>query len=132
MHPNIIRAGRICLVSCLLLQSFPGNFICGIKGHEVTYDDNEALWADKRAMVYNPSDKATVFIGSSRIKYDLDIPTWRALTGKDAIQLANVGSSPRAVLTDLANDPNFKGRCSSRRYGRNVFFRICILRRQYK
>ena len=67
------------------------------------------LWADKRARVYDPADKATVFIGSSRIKYDLDIHTWRALTGKDAIQLANVGSSPRAVLTDLANDTNFKG-----------------------
>ncbi len=75
----------------------------------MTFDDNEALWADKRAMVYDPADKATVFIGSSRIKYDLDINTWRALTGKDAIQLANVGSSPRAVLTDLANDTNFKG-----------------------
>ena len=42
----------------------------------LSYDDNEALWADKRAMVYEPADKSTVFIGSSRIKYDLDIQTW--------------------------------------------------------
>jgi len=76
----------------------------------LSYDDNEALWADKRAMVYEPIEQATVFIGSSRIKYDLDIPTWQAITGEHVIQLANVGSSPRPVLEDLGNDHNFKGK----------------------
>lgn len=80
------------------------------KGNKVSYDDNEALWASKRAMVYDPQDKATVFIGSSRIKYDLDISTWYAITGNRAIQLSNVGSNPRLVLEDLANDENFKGK----------------------
>ena len=74
------------------------------------FDDNEALWAYTRGQVYEPSDQATVFIGSSRIKYDLDIPTWKAITGNHAVQLANVGSSPRPVLEDLASDPHFKGR----------------------
>src|SRR5579862_8556934 len=59
---------------------------------------------------YEPSDKATVFIGSSRIKYDLDIPTWESATNTHAIQLAMVGSTPRPLLADLANDPNFKGK----------------------
>src|ERR1700712_339625 len=108
MHPNIIRAGALAL-SLSLIAILSWEYHLRLKGNYVTYDDNEAMWADKRAMVYEPADKATVFIGSSRIKYDLDIPTWRAITGKDAIQLANVGSSPRAVLTDLANDTNFKG-----------------------
>ena len=36
----------------------------------------------------NQRDQATVFIGSSRIKFDLDIPTWEAITGNHAIQLA--------------------------------------------
>src|SRR5450755_3552852 len=80
------------------------------KGEAISYDDGPPLWSDKRAMVYEPSDKATVFIGSSRIKYDLDIPTWENSTGDHAIQLSNVGSSPRPVLADLANDNNFKGR----------------------
>jgi hypothetical protein len=80
------------------------------KGAVPDYDDNAELWAHTRAMVYEPADKATVFIGSSRIKYDLDIPTWESLTGKHAIQLAMVGSSPRPFLDDLANDPNFKGK----------------------
>jgi hypothetical protein len=108
MHPNIIRAGALAL-SLSLIAILSWEFYLRHKVRQLAYDDNEALWADKRAMVYDPPDKTTVFIGSSRIKYDLDIPTWRAITGKDAIQLSNVGSSPRSVLTDLANDPNFKG-----------------------
>src|SRR4051812_17759137 len=80
------------------------------QGRGISYDDGGALWSDKRKQVYQPIDKATVFIGSSRIKYDLDIPTWQRLTGDHAIQLANVGSSPRLMLDDLANDKNFKGK----------------------
>jgi hypothetical protein len=79
-------------------------------GVTVTYDNGKELWADKRAMVYEPSEKATVFIGSSRIKYDLDIATWEKITGKHAIQLAAEGSTPVPVLVDLGNDPKFKGR----------------------
>ncbi len=60
-------------------------------------------------MVYEPA-KTTVFIGSSRIKYDLDIDTWQKLTGRHAVQLAIEGSSPMPILTDLGNDPNFHGK----------------------
>src|SRR6202000_572133 len=80
------------------------------KGAVADYDDGPELWAHSRDMVYEPSYKATVFIGSSRIKYDLDIATWEKLTGNHAIQLSMVASSPRHFLTDLANDPNFKGK----------------------
>lgn len=74
------------------------------------FDDSPELWSNARDMVYEPSDKATVFIGSSRIKYDLDIPTWETATKTHAVQLAMVGSSPRTILANLANDSNFKGR----------------------
>lgn len=80
------------------------------QGHAITYDDGSELWADKRAMVYEPADKAVVFIGSSRNKYDLDINTWQNLTGTHAIQLAREGSSPMPILNDLSNDPDFRGR----------------------
>ena len=80
------------------------------KGAVADYDDGPELWSHSRAMVYEPSDKTTVFTGSSRIKYDLDIPTWEKLTNNHAVQLAMVASSPRHFLTDLADDPNFKGR----------------------
>lgn len=80
------------------------------KGFEIAYNDDEALWADRRAEIYEPIDKATVFIGASRIKFDLDIPTWKKLTGENAVQLSIVGSNSRPLLNDLANDPNFKGK----------------------
>jgi hypothetical protein len=105
---NFAYAGLLCLVvSIIAIVSW--EFYLRHIGVSVSYDDNNALWADKRAMVYQPSEKATVFIGDSRIKYDVDIPTWEANTGQTVVQLANVGSSPRPVLQDLANDENFKG-----------------------
>src|SRR5882724_105493 len=80
------------------------------KGIALSYDDGGPLWSDQRDMVYEPADKTTVFIGSSRIKFDLDIPTWEKITGRHAVQLAVEGNSPVPVLVNLGNDPNFKGR----------------------
>ena len=80
------------------------------KGLKPYFDDNESLWSISRTRVYQPQEKATVFIGSSRIKYDLDIPTWKSLTGTDAVQLSSVGSNPRPYLENLAADPGFKGK----------------------
>jgi hypothetical protein len=80
------------------------------KGFGISYDEGPALFSDKRAKIYKPQNEATVFIGSSRIKFDLDVPTWEKLTGEEVIQLANVGSTPLPVLDDLAADPKFKGK----------------------
>lgn len=80
------------------------------KGFDTSYDDDGPLWSDKRKMVYEPMGRSTVFIGSSRIKFDLDIKTWESITGDHAVQLACVGSSPIPVLENLASDKNFKGR----------------------
>ena len=80
------------------------------KGVDIAYDDGPPLWSDKRGQVYLPKEKATVFIGSSRIKYDLDIETWRSLAPDKPIQLAMEGSSPLPVLYDLGNDEDFKGK----------------------
>lgn len=79
------------------------------KGFDTSYDDDPSLWADKRSMVYEPAEKTTVFIGSSRIKFDLDIAAWQKITGTHAVMLACVGSSPLPVLNHLAADKNFKG-----------------------
>lgn len=80
------------------------------KGFPISYNDDKDLWSTQRKQVYQTSDNATVFIGSSRIKFDLDVPLWKELTGNHAIQLSCVGTSPRPLLHDLANDNNFKGR----------------------
>ena len=107
--PNFARAGIMALIvvviSILCWESYLRH-----KGVTADYDDGGPLWSDKRARVYEASDQATVFVGDSRIKFDVDIPTWESITGEDAIQLGMVGSSPRPVLENLANDPNFKGK----------------------
>lgn len=78
------------------------------KGIGISYDDGKELWAYKRNQVYD--ENATVFIGASRIKYGLDIPTWEKITGEDAIQLAIDGASPLPILNDLAADERFRGK----------------------
>jgi hypothetical protein len=80
------------------------------RGFTPTYNDDKVLWATKRKEVYKPAEEATVFIGGSRIKFDLDVPTWEKLTGEKAIQLAIVGTPGRLILRDLANDANFNGK----------------------
>ena len=108
---NFISKKSIFLAGFLVLTLILSwEFYLRHRGIEADFDDNAELWANKRAMVYEPSDKATVFIGSSRIKYDLDIPTWEKSTGNHAVQLATVGSSPRLILSNLAKDQKFKGR----------------------
>lgn len=77
------------------------------KGFETSYDDFGPLWAHKRKQVYGSPDKTTVFIGSSRIKFDLDIPLWEQMTGTKAVQLSCVGSTPLPILYDLAEDEKF-------------------------
>jgi len=80
------------------------------RGFLPSYNDDKVLWATQRKRVYQPMDQATVFIGGSRIKFDLDIPTWEKLTGEKAVQLALVGTPARLTLRDLANDERFKGK----------------------
>ncbi len=106
---NLAKAGILTLILVVCSVAAWEIYLCS-KGIPISYDNGKELWADKRAMVYEPSDKATVFIGSSRNKYDLDIETWKSLTGDQPIQLAMEGTSPLPVLDDLANDKNFKGK----------------------
>lgn len=80
------------------------------RGFLPTYNDDKVLWTTKRKEIYKPAEDATVFIGGSRIKFDLDVPTWEKLTGEKAVQLAIAGTPGRLVLRDLANDENFKGK----------------------
>src|SRR5687768_9413141 len=80
------------------------------RGFVPTFNDDKVLWSTKRKEIYKPAEEATVFIGGSRIKFDLDVPTWEKLTGEHAIQLAIVGTPGRLVLRNLANDQNFKGK----------------------
>ena len=110
MSPN--NLSKSALLALLLVVLAIGGWELYLRSRGITtaYDNGKELWSDKRAMVYDPAEKTTVFIGSSRIKFDLDIDTWEKTTGRKAVQLAIEGSSPMPVLTDLGNDPNFRGK----------------------
>lgn len=108
-NPSLIKAGFLTII-LVITSVVSWELYLRSKGFDAAYYDDPALWTHNRDMVYEPADKATVFIGSSRIKFDLDIDTWQNITGDHAIQLACVGSTPVPVLENLANDKNFKGR----------------------
>jgi len=106
---NFIKAALLTVVltiGCILCYEL----LLRQHGYTTSYDDDERLWANTRNEVYQPADEAVVFVGSSRIKFDLDIPTWKQETGTNAVQLAMVGSNPVSLIHDLAEDKNFKGR----------------------
>src|SRR5205085_12542835 len=105
MHRNHFTKAALLMFLLVFSAVVSWEYFLRHKGYKITYDDGAALWSDKRDKVYGK--KATVFIGSSRIKYDLDIDTWKKLTGEDAIQLAMQGTSPRPFLENFANDNNF-------------------------
>lgn len=109
MKPKFLKAGWFTIVFTIII------FLCfevylRSNGYHISYDDSDSLFANARRKIYLPKDNATVFIGSSRMKYDLCTETWHKQTGEFAVQLANVGSSPIPVLKDLAQDENFKGK----------------------
>ncbi len=108
MQPkNLTKAGylalavTVCFILCWELS-------WRAKGYKVTFNDDKFLWANARSRAYE--NNATVFIGSSRIKFDLDLPTWKKQTGEEAIQLSIVGTSPLLLLKDLADDEKFRGK----------------------
>ncbi|HYC39685.1 MAG TPA: hypothetical protein VEB63_04290 [Chitinophagaceae bacterium] len=107
---HFIRAG---VLTAFLVVAFILAWELSLRGRglKVDYDDNAALWASKRLFATKLSpEEATVFIGSSRIKYDLDTETWRKLTGDEPVQLAMEGSTPLPMLDDLAADEKFRGK----------------------
>jgi hypothetical protein len=106
---HFLKAAVVALV--LFAALFGGlEYYRRSQGFQLSYNDDKVFWAYERKKAYEPADRATVFIGSSRIKWDIDVGTWEQLTGEKVIQLAIVGSPPRKILLDLANDENFSGK----------------------
>jgi hypothetical protein len=107
--PNLKRAGILALILVVIVIDCWEFYLRSI-GVSNTFDDNEPLWAYKRSQIYDEPEKSSFFIGSSRIKFDIDLKTWEEVTGEKAVQLALVGTSPQLILKDLADDKRFKGK----------------------
>jgi hypothetical protein len=110
MDTTHYKKAAICMVIIVLAVVATWEIYLRNRGIRPDYNNDETLFAHSRAMVYEPADKATVFIGSSRIKFDIDLPTWQEVTGEHAIQLGYEASSPWPLLEDLSNDTNFRGK----------------------
>ena len=106
---TLLKPALMALVIIVTVVTIYENYLRN-QNVRISYDDGPAMWADQRAKADCLQDERVVFIGSSRIKFALDIPTWEKQTGLKAVQLAMVGSSPVPVLKDLGNDLNFKGK----------------------
>jgi hypothetical protein len=77
--------------------------------YEASFRNSDGQWAEVRRRVDANERNATVFIGSSRTQFDIDLDVWEEETGVHGIQLALEGSNALPVLTDLANDEDFRG-----------------------
>ncbi len=81
----------------------------GPQQYEPAYRNSDGQWAEARRRVDQREPNATVFIGSSRTQFDIDLDVWQEETGVHGIQLALEGSNALPVLTHLANDEDFAG-----------------------
>ena len=67
------------------------------------------LWAIQRRRIDAGEGAGTVFLGSSRAYFDMQLPVWERLSGHMPIQLSYEGTSPLTAVEDLAADPKFTG-----------------------
>lgn len=71
--------------------------------------DDLGLWSLARERAESPDPSLVVFVGASRIQWDVDLDTWAQRTGQTPVQLAMAFTSALPVLEDLAEDPEFAG-----------------------
>jgi hypothetical protein len=74
------------------------------------YLNSPGAWVDQRRRIDDGEGDAWVFIGSSRVKFNLQVPVWERLDGRAPLQLALEGTSPLRILQGLAEDEDFNGR----------------------
>lgn len=104
------RWGAVALLALLLTLGGTAGWEANARrlGYVPAYNDTAGLWAIERRQVA-AAERPVVVVGSSRALFDLDLGVWEELTGRRLFQLANVGTSPRPFLADLAADESFDG-----------------------
>jgi hypothetical protein len=73
------------------------------------YRNSPGAWAEQRRRIDNGEGDAWVFTGSSRVKFDVQMPVWERLDGRAPIMLALEGTSPMRIVEGLADDEDFTG-----------------------
>lgn len=102
--PGILAA---VVMATLLLTAGWELYWRGIGFVDHDYVDTPGLWAMERRRA---TGDRTILIGSSRTYFDINPRVWAEQAGgREPIQLALVGTSPRGNLTELANDTTVSG-----------------------
>jgi hypothetical protein len=105
--------GRILLLALALFAGAVGGFevYWRSQGLRPTVPDDANLWGFWRARIYEPDGKAVVFLGTSRIRSDIDLDTLATRAPAfHCVQLGINGDvSPLGTLRSLALDPQFRG-----------------------
>jgi hypothetical protein len=107
--------GRGCAALAVAALFAAAAFLTGVElnwrrlGYRPSIKDGAELWSVQRQAAdrNGPSDLALV--GTSRLLIDIRPSVLSALLGRPVSQLAIDGSSPWAVLRDLAEDDQFRG-----------------------
>lgn len=73
------------------------------------YRNSDSNWAETRRRIDNGEADGWVFLGSSRVLFNMQVPVWEQLDGRAPVQLAMEGTSPMEPLEGLADDPDFTG-----------------------
>ena len=106
---KLYKAG-ILMLSLVLAFTIALESYWRSRGFKPSSNDDKVLWASQRKLLAVSGANTTVFVGGSRIKFDIDLPTWEKITDEKAIQLAMVATPGRIILRDLANDKSFRGK----------------------
>ena len=102
-------------VSLLTILVVLGFVICWetywrLEGYEPSLEETAELWSRLRDRAATGHPDEVAYTGSSRIQFDLDLDVWEQDYGSPRpIGLPKVGTNPRPFLTDIANDPGFRG-----------------------
>ena len=80
-----------------------------LSGYYPNLDDNKDLWAVQRTKIDKATKNDVVFIGASRVLFDIQLNEWEKETGKKPIQLASVGSTPLPIFNDIVENTEFAG-----------------------
>jgi len=73
-----------------------------------TLHSTDGLWHVTRDRIDREKGGVAI-VGSSRVLFDINLETWRQLTGYLPIQLALEGTNPRPFLAHLARETGFSG-----------------------
>jgi len=74
-----------------------------------SYRNSDGLWALTRDRIDDEGGRGVAIVGSSRVLFDVNLESWREVTGTLPIQLALEGTNPRPYLTHIAQETTFSG-----------------------